>query len=73
MTVCLLQSLCHLSDTSEDWHNYLVIRGQLKILIVKEKITRLAGCQVKSIRLIFKTELLIYQSKAKLDETIFVW
>ena len=31
---------------------------------------RLGGCEIKSVRPIFKTEILIYQSKAKLDEKI---
>ena len=30
----------------------------------------LASCEIKSMRLIFKTEMLIYQSKANLDEEI---
>ena len=30
----------------------------------------LAGCEIKSMRPIFKTEMLIYQSKANLDEKI---
>ena len=36
----------------------------------QEKFKRLPGCYVKSMGPIFKTELLIYQSKANLDEKI---
>ena len=34
--------------------------------------TRLAGCEIKSMRPIFKTEILIYQSKANSDEKILL-
>ena len=34
------------------------------------KYTRLAGCEIKRIRPIFKTEMLIFQSKTNLDEKI---
>ena len=30
----------------------------------------LAGCKIRSMRPIFKTEMLIHQSKANIDETI---
>ena len=36
----------------------------------QKKFWRLAGCGIKSMRPIFKTEMLIYQSKANLDEKI---
>ena len=37
---------------------------------VKRKFVRLAGCEIKSMRPIFKTDLLFYRSKANLDEKI---
>ena len=37
---------------------------------VKKKFKRLVGCYIKSMGSIFKTELLIYHSKANLDEKI---
>ena len=37
---------------------------------VRKKFTRLVGCGIKSMGPIFKTEMLIYQSKANLDENI---
>ena len=36
----------------------------------QKKVTRLTGCEIKSTRLIFKTELLIDQSKANFDEKV---
>ena len=40
--------------------------------VSQKKFARLVGYGIKSIRLIFKTEMLIYQSKANLDEkTLF--
>ena len=36
----------------------------------QKKFTRLAGCEIKSMRPIFKAEMLIYQSQANLDEKI---
>ena len=33
-------------------------------------LTHLVGCEIKSTRPIFKTEMLIYQSQANLDEKI---
>ena len=36
----------------------------------KKECRRLEGCGVKSVRPIFKTEMLIYQSKVNLDEKI---
>ena len=36
----------------------------------KKNVTRLARCGIKRMRLIFKTEMLIYQSKADLDEKV---
>ena len=33
---------------------------------------RLAGCEIKSIRPIFKIKMQIYQSKANLDENILL-
>ena len=36
-----------------------------------KKFTCLAGCEIKSIRPIFKTEMVIYQSKANLDDETF--
>ena len=36
----------------------------------KKKFTRLAGSEIKSMRSIFKIEILIHQSKANLDEKI---
>ena len=36
----------------------------------QKKCMRLEGCEIKSMRPIFKTEMLIYQSKANLDEKI---
>ena len=38
-----------------------------------KKGTRLAGCEMKYMRPIFKTEILIYQSKAKIDEKCLFW
>ena len=38
----------------------------------QKKFTLLLGCGVKSIGPIFKTEILIYQSKANLDEEILL-
>ena len=34
---------------------------------------RFAGCKIKSTRLIFKTVMLMYKSKANIDEKNFVW
>ena len=36
----------------------------------QKKFARLEGCEIKSMRPIFKTEMIIYQSKANLDEKI---
>ena len=38
--------------------------------VSQEKFLRRVGCEINSIRLIFKTKMLIYQSKANLDELI---
>ena len=38
--------------------------------VSEQVFTRLAGCVIKSMRPIFKTEMLIYQLKANLDERI---
>ena len=38
--------------------------------VSQKKFTRLAGCKIRSTRLIFKTKMLIYQSKAKLDKKV---
>ena len=38
--------------------------------VSRKSSTRLMGCEIKSMRPIFKTEMLIYQSKANLDEKI---
>ena len=35
-----------------------------------KKLTRVVDCEIKSMRPIFKTEILIYQSKANLDGKI---
>ena len=35
-----------------------------------KKLIRLVGCGIKSMRLISQTEMLIYQSKANLDEKV---
>ena len=37
----------------------------------QKKLTLLAGCGIRSTRLIFKTELLVYQAKANLDVKFF--
>ena len=38
----------------------------------KKKLRRLKGCEIKSMRLIFKTEMFIYQSNVNLDEKILL-
>ena len=38
----------------------------------QEKFKRLAGYGIKGMRSVFKTEMLIYKSKANLDEKIFL-
>ena len=48
----------------KEWERFICNTGCLK------NFTRLAGCEIKSMRPIFKTKLLIYQSKANLDEKI---
>ena len=40
--------------------------------VSKKKFTPLAGCEMKSMRTMFKTEMLIYQLKANLDEKILL-
>ena len=44
-------------------HSYLFIYR-----VSQRKFTHLAGSEIKNTRLIFKTEILIYQSMAHLDE-----
>ena len=39
-------------------------------LVSKKKIMHLAGCEIKSTRPMFKTEMFINQSKANLDEKV---
>ena len=40
------------------------------IMIIKSLCVNLAGCEVKCMTSIFKTEMLIYQSKTNLDKKI---
>ena len=42
------------------------------IPVEQKKFTRLTGCEIKCMRPIFKTEMLIYQSKANLDKKILL-
>ena len=59
-------------DCNESFSYSLKEYGTNDIFILGEpkKILPLAGCGIKSMRPIFKTEMLIYQSKANLDEAI---
>ena len=49
--------------------NYIANEGSF-YLVSQKKFTRLAGCEIKNMRLIFINEMSIYQSKANLDEKI---
>ena len=43
---------------------------QQYLMSQKESFKHLVGCEIKSTKTIFKTEMFIYQSKANLDEKI---
>ena len=49
---------------------FLILAGESKIQASQNKFTRLVGCGIKSMGPIFKTKMLIYQSKANLNVKI---
>ena len=58
-----------ITDHCKYKHSIALIESFQMICRVSQK-TRLAGCGIETIWLIFKTELLIYQSRANLKQTI---
>ena len=50
-----------------------ITHTEVKYRVNKKKITGLARCEMNSIRPIFKTEILIHQSKANFRSQNLVW